>query len=271
MVIPVHDKNPFRRPPVVTYVLMGLCAAVFLIGPASGLVPVNGTGQRQQVCEQAQYLARWAVVPRELWHGRAAAGAPVAHGGCAPPEDFHKIPFLSVLTAMFVHGSWLHLLGNLLFLHVFGDNVENRMGRLRYPLFYLTAGYLATYGYALAHSDSGQTLVGASGAISAVLGSYLYLCPRARVTSLFPFLFFLPLRLPAWMVLCFWFVLQWLAAGGLGDGAPGVAYLTHVIGFVFGFLCTWVCFRRTAGAGRGASVDAAGTAAPRAHQGDLQP
>lgn len=264
MVIPVHDRNPVRSLPVVTYVLIGLCGAVFLIGPASGLVPIYGTGQRQQMCEQTQYLARWAVVPGELWHGRAAAG-PKAHSGCAAPEGFHKIPFLSVLTAMFVHGSWLHLLGNLLFLHVFGDNVETRMGRLRYLLFYLTAGYLATYGYALAHADSSQTLVGASGAISAVLGSYLYLCPAARVTSLFPFLFFLPLRLPAWMVLCFWFVLQWLAAGGQGNGTPGVAYLTHVIGFVFGFLCTWVCFRR------GAGPDAAEPVPPRASQGDLQP
>lgn len=257
MVIPVYDKNPVRRVPVVTYALIGLCGAVFLLGPVSGLVPFYGTGHRQQLCEQTAYLARWAVIPKELWHGRTAAGGSAVPSGCAPPEGFGKIPFLSVLTAMFVHGSWLHLLGNLLFLHVFGDNVENRMGRVRFLLFYLTAGYLATYGYALANSDSTQTLVGASGAISAVLGSYLYLCPRARVTSLFPFLFFLPLRFPAWLVLCFWFALQWLAAGGQGIGTPGIAYLAHVIGFVFGFVCTGVCFRRSTG------VDAAEPAPTR--------
>src|SRR6185312_3854847 len=118
-----------------------------------------------------------------------------------------------------------------LFLYVFGDNVENRMGRVRYLLFYLSAGYLATYGYALAHAGSAQTLVGASGAISGVLGSYLYLCPKARVTSLFPFLFFLPLRFPAWIVLIFWFVLQGLA-GEIQQTGPGVAYLAHITGFV---------------------------------------
>jgi membrane associated rhomboid family serine protease len=270
MVIPVYDKNPVRRPPVVTYALIGLCGVVFLLGPVSGFVPVHGGGQRQQLCEQTDYLVRWAVIPRELWHGLLSAAEIPVPRGCVPPRTTGKIPFLSVLTALFVHGSWLHLIGNMLFLHVFGDNVENRMGRVRFLLFYLTAGYLATYGYALAHADSRQTLVGASGAISGVLGSYLYLCPRARVTSLFPFLFFLPLRFPAWMVLCFWFVLQWLAAGGQGTGAPGVAYLAHVIGFVFGFLCTWVCFRRRT------SLDAAEPAAPPPDpvtptQGDLQP
>jgi membrane associated rhomboid family serine protease len=101
--------------------------------------------------------------------------------------------------------------------------------------------------------------VGASGAISGVLGAYLFLYPKARVTSLFPFLFFLPLRFPAWMVLCFWFVLQWLASQTTRPG-PGVAYLAHVVGFVFGFVCTWACFRRTP------KLEPA-----HATQGDLQP
>ncbi len=143
---------------------------------------------------------------------------------------------LSVLTALFVHGGWLHLLGNLLFLQVFGPDVEERMGRARFALFYLAAGVVATYGYALGHAGSAQTLVGASGAIAGVLGAYLFLSPKARVTSLFPFLLFLPLRLPAWVLLGFWFVLQWLATRTDGTG-PGTAYLAHVIGFTFGFLC----------------------------------
>jgi membrane associated rhomboid family serine protease len=143
---------------------------------------------------------------------------------------------------MFLHGGWLHLIGNMLFLYVFGDNVENRMGRVRFTLFYLAAGYLATYGFALAHADDTQSLVGASGAISGALGAYLYLYPRARVTSVFPFLFFIPLRFPAWVVLGFWFVLQWLAAQTAGGG-PGVAYLAHVVGFAFGFCWAWACYR----------------------------
>lgn len=126
----------------------------------------------------------------------------------------------SPLTALFVHGNWLHLLGNMLFLYVFGVMAEERMGRIGFALFYLGAGYLALLAYAVAHASSDQTLVGASGAISAVLGAFLYLFPRARVTSLFPFLFFLPLRFPAAMVLVFWFVLQWLAVRAAPTG-PG--------------------------------------------------
>ncbi|MFD3455996.1 rhomboid family intramembrane serine protease [Streptomyces sp. NPDC058691] len=259
MVIPVYDENPVRRRPVVTYALIGLCVAVFLIGPASGLNPVYGTGH-ELACAQASYFARWGVIPAELWHGRVPAASVVMPTGCPPPGDLGRSPFVSVLTALFVHGSWVHLLGNMLFFYVFGDNVENRMGRLRYLLFYVVCGYLATYGYALAHTTSTQALVGASGAISGVLGAYLYLYPRARVTSLFPFLFFLPLRFPAWMVLVFWFVLQSLA-GQAQQSGPGVAYLAHITGFLFGFLCAWGCYRARPKL----------EPAPRATQGDLQP
>ena len=97
---------------------------------------------------------------------------------------------------MFLHGSWLHLLGNMLFLFVFGNNVEDRFGRIRYLLFYLACGYAAAYGFALTQPNSQETLVGASGAIAGVLGAYLMLFPRARVISLIPFLFFLPASSP---------------------------------------------------------------------------
>ncbi len=229
-----------ERRPVVTYTLIGLCTAVFLVSPLSGLITAYGTGHAQ-LCAQAAYFAHWGVIPSELLHGRLPAGALGGPGGCHPAAP-DKVPFLSVLTALFVHGGWLHLMGNMLFLLVFGADVEERMGRAGFALFYLAAGYVATYGYALGQAGSTQTLVGASGAIAGVLGAYLLLYPRARVTSLFPFLLFLPLRFPAWLVLGFWFVLQWLAARTDGTG-PGVAYLAHVFGFVFGFLCA-VAVRR---------------------------
>ncbi|WP_329130942.1 rhomboid family intramembrane serine protease [Streptomyces sp. NBC_01476] len=241
MVIPVYDKNPVHRTPVVTYTLIGLCTAVFLLGPLSGFTPAYGGGHRL-VCEQALYFNRWGVIPAELFHGKLPPGRLDLPAGCPVPHGYGKSPFLSVLTALFLHGGWVHLVGNMLFLWVFGDNVENRMGRVRFALFYVTAGYLATYGFAFGHSDDAQSLVGASGAISGALGAYLYLYPKSRVTSLFPFLFFIPLRFPAWMVLGFWFVLQWLAAQ-TAQGGPGVAYLAHVVGFAFGFLCAWVCYR----------------------------
>jgi membrane associated rhomboid family serine protease len=220
---------------VVTYTLIGICAAVFLVGPVSGLMPGYGTGQAQ-LCAQAEYFAHWGVIPRELLHGRLPAGALTWPDGCRPVRGAPLPPALSVLTALFVHGGWLHLIGNMLFLFVFGPGVEERLGRAGYALFYLAAGYAATYGYAVGQAESTQTLVGASGAIAGVLGAYVLLHPRARVTSLLPFLLFLPLRFPAWLVLGFWFALQWVAARADPTG-PGIAYLAHVIGFVFGVLC----------------------------------
>ncbi|GGW92464.1 rhomboid family intramembrane serine protease [Streptomyces chryseus] len=213
------------RGPVVTYGVIGLCCLIFLIGPLSGFNPVYGTGDIL-LAVQSAYFERWGVIPDELLSAGPSA-------------------LVTPLTALFVHGSWLHLLGNMLFLFVFGAMTEERMGRFQFALFYVGCGYLALVVYAVVHAESDQTLVGASGAISAVLGAFLFLFPRARVTSLFPFLFFLPLRFPAWLVLIFWFALQWVAAQRAGSG-PGVAYLAHVAGFCAGFLYAWGRSRRTA-------------------------
>ncbi|GHG34417.1 rhomboid family intramembrane serine protease [Streptomyces hydrogenans] len=211
-----------RTGPAVTYGLIAACCLLFIVSPVSGLNPSYGTGD-EVLAAQSAYFQRWGVVPAELVRGDPGA-------------------LLTPFTALFVHGGWLHLLGNMLFLWVFGAMAEERMGHVEFALFYLGTGYLALLGYALAHADSEQTLVGASGAISAVLGGFLFLFPRSRVTSLFPFLFFLPLRFPAWAVLVFWFTLQWLAARAAGAG-PGVAYLAHVVGFSVGFLYAWARFR----------------------------
>lgn len=228
------------RGPVVTYALIAACAVVFVMSPASGLNPVYGTGERL-IASGTAYFRHWGVVPDELLGGGRRA-------------------LLTPLTALFVHGGWLHLLGNCLFLYVFGAMAEERMGRAQFLVFYVTTGYLALAAYAAANATSDQTLVGASGAISAVLGAFLCLFPRARVTSLFPFLFFVPLRFPAWIVLLFWFGLQWLAAHRAGSG-PGVAYLAHVVGFSGGFLYAWVRYRRTTRVRRPAT----------ATEGDSQP
>ncbi|KNB52740.1 rhomboid family intramembrane serine protease [Streptomyces caatingaensis] len=223
MIVRQARRDPAAHPPWITRTLIAACCAVFLLGPASGLDPAYGTGGALTAARTA-YFERWGVVPDQLWHSAPAA-------------------LLSPLTALFVHGNWLHLLGNMLFLHVFGAMAEERLGRLPFALCYLVSGYLALLGFAAAHPDSGQSLVGASGAVSGVLGAFLHLFPRARVTSLFPFLFFLPLRFPAWAVLLFWFALQWPGAGAPGD-RPGVAYLAHVLGFGLGFCFAWVSGRR---------------------------
>lgn len=240
MVLPIHDDNPVRRLPVVTYLLILLNIGIFLTSPIAGDPLLRGQQTVASVCEQSAYFDRYAAIPKEVVSNRQLpprpVGVPTDEGVVAcPVQRYDKVPVLSVLFAMFLHGGWLHLLGNMLFLYIFGNNVEDRLGRLRYLGFYLLCGYAATYGFALSDPSSTTTLVGASGAVAGVLGAYLLLFPRARVTSIIPPLFFLPFRLPAWVVLGFWFLLQyWYSAGaGVGSGA-GVAYLAHVVGFVVG-------------------------------------
>lgn len=244
MVLPVHDVNPTRRTPVVTYLLIAINVVAFLLSPAATHV-LGGDSVAQQ-CRQVAFFDRYAAEPTEVLSNQqqpsAATGQAVTEGdrvGCLAqtPPPFSKSPFLSVLTAMFLHGGWLHLLGNMLFLFVFGNNVEDRLGRLRYLAFYVGCGYVATYGFSLFDPGSTSPLIGASGAIAGVLGAYLVLFPRAKVWSLLTFFFFLPVRLPAWLVLGSWFLLQYVyfRGAGLADGS-GVAYGAHVVGFVVGAL-----------------------------------
>jgi membrane associated rhomboid family serine protease len=242
MVLPVHDDNPTRRPGYLTWLLIAINVVAFLLSPLA--THVVGESTVAQECKQVAFFDRYAAVPDELTHNRqepAAATGEVGRSrgrvGCIEqhPPPFQKQPFVSVLTAMFLHGGWLHLAGNMLFLFVFGNNVEDRLGRVRYLLLYLGIGYAATYGFALVQPSSTAPLVGASGAIAGVLGGYFVLFPRAKVLSLLTFFFFLPLKLPAWLVLGGWFLLQYVYARGAGVAAgPLVAYRAHVVGFVVG-------------------------------------
>jgi membrane associated rhomboid family serine protease len=244
VVIPVHDAVPVRRTPWVTYFLIGANVVIFVLTPAAEVAGMEGSSLRE-LCRLEAFYERFGAIPREMIENeqlaRVATGEVAVGRGSArcveARPSYEKIPALSVLYSMFLHGSWLHLLGNMLFLWVFGNNVEDRLGRLRFLLFYLVCGYVAAYGFALANSDAAQPLVGASGAVSGVLGAYLVFFPRARVWSLVPILFFIPLRLPAWLVLGLWFVIQWVFASGFAVTEAGsVAYLAHVLGFVFGML-----------------------------------
>jgi membrane associated rhomboid family serine protease len=237
MVIPIWDRNPVRRVPVVTYLLILLNVGIFLTEPIAA-APLHAS--RSVACAQQAYFDQWGATPHELVtnrpSGTAVVGA-VREGCLVGRAPYRKVPVASALTSAFLHGSWLHLLGNMLFLSVFGNNVEDRFGRLRYLLCYLGFALVAAYGFAVTQPGSHTTLVGASGAIAGVLGAYLVLYPRARVVSLLPFLFFLPAPLPAWLVLGSWFVLQWVYAAGAGVGhGGGVAYLAHVVGFVAGIV-----------------------------------
>ena len=241
MVIPVHDVNPLRRTPWATYALIAINVVVLLLTPVA-ISTMSGQPGVVALCKQAAFYDHYAAIPRELTTdhqlalvptGRPAFGHPVSCIVRAP--TYHKTPALSVLWSMFLHAGWLHLLGNMLFLAVFGNNIEDRLGKIPYLILYLVSGYAAAYGFALAHPNSTTPLIGASGAISGILGAYLVLYPRARVWSLVPFLLFLPLRIPAWIVLGLWFLLQWAYSVGIAaPGAGSVAYLAHVFGFLVG-------------------------------------
>lgn len=244
MVIPVYDVNPVRRTPWVTYALIAVNVLVLFLTPVFAATGV-GTETLADLCHQEAFFERFGAIPRELLTNHQLLLVATGETGVGPQgpgcvlgaPGYDKSPMLSVITSMFLHGGWIHLLGNMLFLWVFGNNVEDRFGRFGYLVLYLVAGYAAAYGYALANPDTTQPLIGASGAVSGVLGAYLVLFPKARVWSLVPVLFFIPLRLPAWFVLGTWFVLQWLFSTGLAitDGGA-VAYLAHVIGFLVGIV-----------------------------------
>jgi len=240
VVLPVHDLNPLRRTPWVTYFLVAANVVVLLLTPGSH-TSITGASSTAQLCSQQAFYDRYAAIPRELTTDRqlplVATGTPGPNPGTCyvSRPAYHKVPVLSVLFSMFLHAGWLHLLGNMLFLVIFGNNVEDRFRKIPYLLFYLFCGYVAAYGFAFANRSSVEPLIGASGAIAGVLGAYIVLYPRAKVWSLVPFLFFIPVRIPAWLVLGSWFILQWLySAGYAASGAGSVAYLAHVFGFLAG-------------------------------------
>jgi membrane associated rhomboid family serine protease len=266
MVLPVHDRNPLRRTPVVTWTLVAVNVAVFVLAtPLLTSFGAVASPTPAALCQQEQFFDHYGAIPKELLDNRQLPQAPTGRVAsvdrrrgvvvCAvnpkgSRPDFTKNPAASVLTAMFLHGGWLHLLGNMLFLLIFGNNVEDRMGRLAFLVFYLICGYAAAYGFALFTGPDTTALIGASGAIAGVLGAYLVIFPRARVLSLLTFFFFLPVWLPAWLVLGSWFVLQYLYFTGVGVAAGGgVAYGAHVVGFIVGALLTLPFLARLRAAG----------------------
>jgi len=228
--IPLSDDNPTLRIPVVTIGLLIALAAVWLFVQDGGLNPLA----------LATSVCNLGLVPGELT-GRAPVGMAVPLGeGLACVVDDDPINIYTPITSMFLHGGWAHLLGNGLFLWIFGNNVEDSMGRLRFIVFYLLCG-LAAAGAQIAVSPASPVpMVGASGAISGVLGAYLVLYPRVRVNVLFIIVIFIQIiSVPAYLVLLWWIAFQVIS--GLPqlktvDAAGGVAFWAHIGGFVAGAL-----------------------------------
>ncbi len=224
--IPIADENPTLRTPVVTFVLLFLLLASWVLVQGAGL----------DVYTLAVSLCNYGMVPGELT-GLAPLGSGVPIGPNLMCEvDDLPINRLTPLTSMFLHGGWGHLLGNMLFFWVFGNNVEDSMGRGRFLLFYLICGLAAAGAHVAVSASSPVPTVGASGAISGILGAYLILYPRVRVKMLF-IVFVVPVR--AWLVLIWWFM--WEVLSGLpelsrvgADVSGGTAVWAHVGGFVAG-------------------------------------
>ena len=214
--IPLRDENPVSSVPVVTWALVVACILTFLWQVSLGAPHFN------------RAIFSLGVIPAVLFgHAQLA------------PEIAMVPPAATVVTSMFLHGGWLHLAGNMLYLWIFGDNIEDRMGRIRFPVFYLACGVAAVFAQALPAPEAQVPMVGASGAISGVLGAYLLMFPRARVLVLVPFGFILQaIRLPAVWVLGLWFAIQLVSSLMTPAGEGGVAFRAHLGGFVAGLVLT---------------------------------
>jgi membrane associated rhomboid family serine protease len=225
MFIPISDDNPTLRFPLMTVLLLLAIGAVWVF--------VQGAGTDPRLL--AATVCNLGLVPGELTH-QAHLGTRVPVGmGLSCIVDNDPINKFTPLTSMFLHGSWMHVLGNCLFFWVFGNNVEDSMGRLRFLVFYLLCGLAGAAAQVLANPASAVPMVGASGAISGVLGAYLWLYPKVRVRVLVGWFL---LWLPAYLVLLSWIGIQILNAhlSRLEPEASGVAVWAHIGGFAAGLL-----------------------------------
>ena len=208
--LPLSDHNPSRTTPVVNYILIAVNVLFFFwelsLGPN---------------IEHDLFIV--SFVPARFWIG-----------------PFNPANLLSIVISMFLHAGWLHLGGNMLYLWIFGDNIEDRLGHFKYVLFYLLCGGAATLAHAVMNPSSRIPSIGASGAIAGVLGAYILLFPKARVTTVIPIFMFVTVReIPAMVVLGLWFVLQLfvgVASIGAEANSGGVAVFAHIGGFIAGML-----------------------------------
>jgi membrane associated rhomboid family serine protease len=176
--LPLYDNQPTRRAPLVTYLLIAANVVIFLLSPVASIGHQNET-DNQRKCEQVTFLLKYGAIPKEMINNRQEPMPQEITDACHP-RPFHKRPWFSALSSMFLHGGVTHILFNMIYLFVFGAATEDRLGRLRFLGFYLLAGFVAAYGFALTYPGSLTPLVGASGAIAGVLGSHLVLYPRSR-------------------------------------------------------------------------------------------
>jgi len=225
--IPIHDSARARTFPWVNLTIIAANIVVFLYEVSLSQQPLLGGGTQLDV-----FISHWGSVPActlnafglHLLDFREAVG-------CSAQTH----PGWTWFTAMFIQGSWLHIGGNMLFLWIFGDNVEDAMGHVRYAIFYVLAGGISAFSQMYANVDSLTPAIGASGAIAGVMGAYIVLFPRATVAVIIPIFFFIPFPLPAFVLIGFWFLIQLFSVSSLGQTAgTSVAYFAHIGGFIAG-------------------------------------
>jgi membrane associated rhomboid family serine protease len=223
---PYRDENQTQHPAIVTIAIIALNVLSWLL--------VQGAGTTYSL---AKSVCELGLIAGELT-GSLPSGTtfPMGEGLACATDPGHQISHL--FTHMFLHGSWMHLLGNMWFLWLFGNNVEDSMGRMRFIIFYLLCGLAAAAGQILTDPAAPVPMVGASGAISGVMGAYLVLYPKVRVYTLVPLGFFITsMALPAWVMLGYWFLIQFLSGlTTVGGEGGGVAFWAHVGGFVAGLV-----------------------------------
>jgi len=229
-VIPLFDSPRRRTFPYVNVAIIAVNFIVFFyeLSLTTDLVT-------RHVSQLDIFILHWGNIPACTLDslGRDAVASRSAVCSSQPH------PASTILTAMFIHGGWLHIAGNMLFLFIFGDNVEDAMGHIRYAIFYLLIGAVAAFTHMSVYPDDLQPAIGASGAIAGVMGAYIVLFPRATVTASIPLLFFIPFPIPAFVMIGFWFIVQ-LFSGFSAIGvdavgaAGGVAYFAHIGGFIAG-------------------------------------
>lgn len=228
MLLPIKDYNPTKRTAYITIILICINTAVFLFQAVLSDKPL------------VYHVATSAMVPYEVAHFKNV-DVPLGRDrfGRLVYRDIN--PFFSILTSIFMHGSFFHLIGNMLFLWIFGNNIEDYLGKMRFIFFYLACGVGASLIHVLFNFNSMVPVIGASGAVSGVMGAYLVLYPHAKVRTLV-FLFFIItfVDVPAFVFLIVWFVFQFFYAGG----QSGIAWLAHVGGFLLGVLLIKMMQRR---------------------------
>jgi membrane associated rhomboid family serine protease len=243
---PLKDNIPLARVPVVTIVLVAINVVVYLLEIRHGGSFWNGPSERVAV--------RWGAIPYELTHPgkhcalvtQITAQGPVSGVACQGEAGVHGTPeaqpatWITAFSSMFLHASFLHIFGNMLFLAIFGPTLEDRLGRLGFIAFYIAGGLVALGAQTAIDPASSTPTLGASGAIAAVLGGYILLWPRARILTLVFIIFFVTIiEVPALVLLGIWFATQlWFGISGLSGsvGGEGVAYFAHIGGFAFGLL-----------------------------------